>query len=252
MSLTIIRVSEHRSDPVRYGSIVVCCTNKGMELLAASLFSLVFLACSAGSPTGDPPAIDAAASTPDALPSPAADASQSTLCEPSEEVEASYTDSGLRSANNPWNEAEGYWEMSANLAGANGPVFHLRLHPGRGQFSDPITPGTYVIGNDDSRLEDCALCAYVTAEGTGGTSYFMGESGTLTLTTIAFGDVVDVIEGELVEGVFQAVDLSGNGASCQPADECENTSCAANGKCLVQEANNTCRTSIGRLQFRTP
>jgi hypothetical protein len=218
----------------------------------ASLCASVFVCCSADAPINDQPARDAARSSADAVPSPRADAGEVTPCEPSNEVAADYGDTGLKDANNPWNEVEDYWEISENLDGAGGPVFHLRLHPGRGQFPNPITPGTYSIGSDDSRLEDCALCAYVTVDGPNGTSYYMADSGTLTLSTIAFGDVVDVIEGSLLEGSFQAVKLSGSGVDCQPAGECGNTSCASNGQCFVQEETNTCGTTIGELRFRTP
>lgn len=206
--------------------------------------------CSAASSNDKQPAADAQALGADA--SRRADADLPTACVPTDEVADSYSDTILENANNPWNEAENYWEVSAELEETGGPVFELRLHPGRGQLADPIVPGTYNIGVADSRFENCALCTYVTVDGPGGTSYFMADSGTLSLSTIAFGDVVDVIEGELLEATFRAVRLSATGPSCQSGTQCGNTSCASNGKCLVQEATDTCGTSIGQLKFRTP
>ena len=181
-----------------------------------------------------------------------ADAAPPVQCVPGGEVPSSYGTSGLKSANNPWNEVGEYWEVSATLEGAGGPTLELRLYPGRGQLADPIVPGSYTIGAADSVFETCALCAYVKVGTGSNASIYMANSGTLDITTIAFGDVVDVIEGALVEAAFVAVDLTATGASCQPSDECGNASCGSNGMCLTQESSNTCGTTVGMLSFRTP
>lgn len=220
--------------------------------LALALGTSVLVGCSSTLDGDEQPARDARASVPDAVPLPLSDAGLATPCVPNGNISDGYSDTRLENANNPWNEAENYWEVSAELEEPGGPVFEMRLHPGRGQFADPIVPGAYEIGSDDSRFEDCALCLYVTVEDSDGTSYFMADSGALSLSTIAFGSVVDVIEGELIEATFRSIDLVATGPDCDPGDPCGNTSCASNGKCLVQQETDTCGTSISQLRFRTP
>lgn len=174
-------------------------------------------------------------------------------CTQSTKIEAEYQIiPGIKAANDPWDASAKEWHVSFPLGGPGDPVWELRLHPGRGQLPNPMVAGSYQIGPDDLRFEDCALCAYIRVPESD--ILYVAEAGTLTVTEIELDKYpdVDVIAGAVNNARYRAVQLVETGDSCTLDSQCINTECGDSGKCLVQAPTNTCGTKISQAEFRTP